>query len=83
MNQESIQFTISFAVRTGQIHIDVPLAVMRPEIDQPGITTETPFACDRWIDMLKCELRVTCATLDAPLVEIGYLSYHARLANPS
>src|ERR1700730_13626686 len=73
-SKESMQFAFPFAVENGQIHIDVPLAVMRPEIDQLPGSCKSWLPVGRWIDVANAEYGVTCATLDAPLVEIGSLS---------
>jgi alpha-mannosidase len=73
-SKESLQFAFPFAVENGQIHIDVPLAVMRPEVDQLPGSCKNWFPVGRWIDVANAEYGVTCATLDAPLVEIGSLS---------
>ena len=72
--KESVQFAFPFAIENGQIHIDVPLAVMRPEIDQLPGSCKNWLPVGRWIDVANAEFGVTCATLDTPLVEIGYLS---------
>jgi alpha-mannosidase len=73
-SKESLQFAFPFAIENGQIHIDVPLAVMRPEIDQLPGSCKNWLPVGRWIDVANAEYGVTCATLDAPLVEIGSLS---------
>jgi alpha-mannosidase len=73
-SKESVQFVFPFAIENGQIHIDVPLAVMRPEIDQLPGSCKNWLPVGRWIDVANAEYGVTCATLDAPLVEIGSLS---------
>ena len=73
-SKESVQFAFPFAVENGQIRIDVPLAVMRPEIDQLPGSCKNWLPVGRWIDVANAEYGVTCATLDAPLVEIGSLS---------
>jgi alpha-mannosidase len=73
-SKESVQFAFPFAIEDGQIHIDVPFAVMRPEIDQLPGSCKNWLPVGRWIDVANAEYGVTCATLDAPLVEIGYLS---------
>lgn len=73
-SKESMQFAFPFAVENGQIHIDVPLAVMRPEIDQLPGSCKNWLPVGRWIDVANAEYGVTCATVDAPLVEIGSLS---------
>jgi alpha-mannosidase len=73
-SKESVQFAFPFAIENGQIHVDVPLAVMRPEMDQLPGSCKNWLPVGRWIDVANAEYGVTCATLDAPLVEIGYLS---------
>jgi len=73
-SKESVQFAFPFAIENGQIHIDIPLAVMRPEINQLRGSCKNWLPVGRWIDVANAERGVTCATLDAPLVEIGYLS---------
>jgi hypothetical protein len=73
-SKECAQFAFPFAVDNGQIHVDVPLAVMRPEIDQLPGSCKNWLPVGRWIDVANAEYGVTCATLDAPLVEIGFLS---------
>jgi hypothetical protein len=73
-SKESAQFAFPFAIEGGQIHIDVPLAVMRPEIDQLPGSCKNWLPVGRWIDVANAEYGVTCAILDAPLVEIGSLS---------
>ncbi len=73
-SKESMQFAFPFAIENGQIHVDVPLAVMRPEIDQLPGSCKNWLPVGRWIDVANAEYGVTCATLDAPLIEIGYPS---------
>ena len=70
-NKESIQFVFPFAVPAGTMTIDVPLAVMRPEIDQLPGSCKNWLPVGRWVDVSSAERGVTWATLDAPLVEIG------------
>jgi hypothetical protein len=73
-SKESVQFAFPFAVENGQIHIDVPLAVMRPESDQLPGSCKNWLPVGRWVDVANANYGVTCATLDAPLVEIGSIS---------
>jgi alpha-mannosidase len=73
-SKESLQFAFPFAVENGQIHIDIPFAVMRPESDQLLGSCKNWLPVGRWIDVANAEYGVTCATLDAPLIEIGSLS---------
>src|SRR6202035_412468 len=73
-SKESMQFAFPFAIENGQIHIDVPLAVMRPEIDQLPGSCKNWLPVGRWIDVANKNQGVTWVSLDAPLVEIGDVS---------
>ena len=53
------------------MHIDIPLAEMRPEVDQLPGSCKNWLPVGRWIDVASASHGVTWATLDAPLVEIG------------
>jgi alpha-mannosidase len=70
-NKESIQFEFSMSVPEGRMTMDVPLAVMRPELDQLPGSCKNWLPVGRWVDISSAERGVTWATLDAPLVEIG------------
>ena len=69
--KESVQFAFPFAVREGTMRIDVPLAVMRPELDQLPGACKNWLPVGRWVDVSNAEHGVTWVTLDAPLVEVG------------
>jgi hypothetical protein len=69
--KESLQFAFPFAVPGGQMRMDIPLAVMRPELDQLPGSCKNWLPVGRWIDVANADLGVTWVTLDAPLVEIG------------
>ncbi|MGD0897643.1 MAG: hypothetical protein ABR915_07385 [Thermoguttaceae bacterium] len=77
--KESVQFGFPFHVPGGQIVLDIPLGMMRPEADQ------MPGACKNWLtagrfaDVSNRQRGVTWVTLDAPLVEIGGIT--ATLVN--
>ncbi|GGH08726.1 glycoside hydrolase family 38 C-terminal domain-containing protein [Silvibacterium dinghuense] len=70
-NKESIQFAFPLAVADGKMTMDVPLAVMRPELDQLPGSCKNWLPVGRWVDVSSETRGVTWATLDAPLVEIG------------
>lgn len=72
--KESVQFRFAFAVPEGVMRLDVPLAEMRPEVDQLQGTSKNWLPVGRWIDVSNREGGVTWVTLDAPLVEIGDVS---------
>ena len=70
-SKESLQFAFPFAIPEGKMTMDIPLAVMQPEIDQLPGSCKNWLPVGRWIDVSNEQHGVTWATLDAPLVEIG------------
>ncbi len=70
-NKESIQFAFPLAVPGGKMRLDIPLAVMGPEIDQLPGSCKNWLPVGRWVDVSSAERGVTWATLDAPLIEVG------------
>jgi hypothetical protein len=69
--KESVQFAFPFAIPGGEMHIDIPLAEMRPEADQLPGSCKNWLPVGRWIDVANEGQGVTWVTLDAPLVEVG------------
>src|ERR1022692_4443452 len=53
------------------MRMDIPLAEMRPEIDQLPGSCKNWLPVGRWIDVANEGQGVTWVTLDAPLVEVG------------
>lgn len=72
--KESVQFAFPLSVPDGKMHMDIPLAEMRPELDQLPGANKNWLPVGRWIDVASEQLGVTWVTLDAPLVEIGEIS---------
>jgi hypothetical protein len=72
--KESVQFAFPLAVRDGAMRMDIPLGMMRPEIDQLPGACKNWLPVGRWIDVSNAEHGVTWVTLDAPLVEVGEIS---------
>ncbi|HTZ72660.1 MAG TPA: glycosyl hydrolase-related protein, partial [Candidatus Aquilonibacter sp.] len=72
--KESLQFAFPFNVPNGQIRMDIPFAVERPELDQLPGSCKNWMPVGRWIDVSNDRAGVTWVTLDAPLVEIGEIS---------
>ena len=70
-SKESVQFGFPFSVANGKLVMDLPLATMRPELDQLPGSCKNWLPVGRWIDVSNTEHGVTWATLDAPLVELG------------
>ena len=73
-SKESVSFAFPFNVPGGQIRLDAPLAVMRPEIDQLPGSCKDWLPVGRWADVSNGREGITLVTLDAPLVELGRLS---------
>jgi hypothetical protein len=73
-NKESIQFGFAFLVKEGQVRVDMPLSVVRPETDQLPGACKNWLPVSRWADVSNAEYGVTWISLDAPLVEIGEIS---------
>jgi hypothetical protein len=69
--KESLQFAFPFAIPDGKMHMDTPLAEMRPEIDQLPGSCKNWIPVGRWIDVANADRGVTWVTLDAPMVEVG------------
>ncbi|MGO8747734.1 MAG: glycosyl hydrolase-related protein [Thermoguttaceae bacterium] len=75
--KESVHLGFAFNVPNGTMRMDVPWAVVRPEIDQiPGACKDW-LPVGRWVDVSNPEYGVTWATLDAPMVEVGGLTAEA------
>jgi alpha-mannosidase len=69
--KESVNFAFPFAVPNGDMLLDLPLGVMRPEADQMPSACKNWFTVGRWADVSNRSRGVTWVTLDAPLVEVG------------
>lgn len=69
--KEGIHFGFSFNVPNPSVSMDVPWAVVRPEIDQISGACKNWFTVQRWVEIANKDYGVTWTTPDAPLVEIG------------
>jgi alpha-mannosidase len=58
----------------GVVRMDVPWAVVRPELDQLPGACKNWFTVQRFVDISNDQSGVTWATVDAPLVEVGGLT---------
>jgi hypothetical protein len=72
--KESLNFYFPFNVPGGDLCYDVPFGVARPETDQLASACKNWLAVNRWTDVANDDFGVTWVTLDAPLIEPGYLS---------
>ena len=69
--KESVNFAFPFNVPQGQVRLDIPWAVMRPERDQIPGSCKNWLTVGRWADVSNNSFGVTWITLDAPLVQVG------------
>ncbi len=74
VEKESVHLGFAFNVPNGVMRMDIPWAVVRPEIDQMPGACKNWFPVGRWVDVSNRECGVTWATLDAPMVEVGGLT---------
>lgn len=69
--KESVNFGFPFNVANGEVKLDIPLGMMRPEIDQIPSACKNWLEVGRWADVSNNDFGITWATLDAPLVQVG------------
>ncbi len=69
--KESVNFGFPFAVPGGEVLLDIPLGVMRPDADQMPSACKNWFTVGRWADVSNADYGVTWVTLDAPLLQVG------------
>lgn len=77
--KESVNFAFPFNVPEGQMRLDLPIGVIRPDADLLPSACKNWFTVGRWADVSNRERGITWVTLDAPLVQVGGLT--ARLLN--
>lgn len=77
--KESLNFGFPFAVPNGQVRLEVPFGVIRPDEDQIPSACKNWFTVGRWADVANDQFGITWVTLDAPLVQVGGLT--ANLIN--
>ena len=83
--KEGVHLGFAFNVPDGVMRMDIPWAVMRPEIDQINGSCKNWFTVGRWVDVSNRELGVTWATVDAPMVLVGAITADriGSLPNPN
>lgn len=69
--KEGAHIGFPFQVPDGQIRVDMPWSVVRPELDQIAGSNKNWLCAQRYVDVSNDQFGVSCAILDAPLVEIG------------
>lgn len=79
--KESLNFAFPFNIPGGQMRLEAPLAIMRPDADQIPGSCKNWYTVNRWADVSNKTHGVTWVTLDAPLVQLGGLTAHLMLAS--
>ncbi|MBI4605133.1 MAG: hypothetical protein HY721_24480, partial [Planctomycetes bacterium] len=69
--KESVSFAFPFRVPGGEVRLETPFALMRPEADQIPGSCKNWFTAGRWADVSNAAFGVSLVTLDAPLVQVG------------
>jgi len=77
--KESVNFAFPFHVPGGQVRIQVPFGVVRPDEDQLPGSCKNWFTLCRWADVSNDKVGVSLISLHAPLVQVGGLT--ANLLN--
>ena len=72
--KESFHLGFALNVPEGVMRMDVPWAVVRPELDQLPGACKNWFTVQRWVDVSNQDYGVTWATVDAPMVEVGAIA---------
>lgn len=68
---DAVHLAFPFNVPGGIMRLDIPWAVIRPEVDQLPGACRNYLSVGRWVDVSNERYGVTCATLDTPLMEVG------------
>ncbi|HID76425.1 MAG TPA: hypothetical protein EYP56_10560 [Planctomycetaceae bacterium] len=68
---ESVHFGFDVNVPGGVTRLDTPWAIIRPGKDQLPGACKNYFSVGRWVDVSNDRGGLTCAVVDAPLVEVG------------
>ncbi|MHB8898742.1 MAG: glycoside hydrolase family 38 N-terminal domain-containing protein [Thermoguttaceae bacterium] len=72
---EGTFFAFPFNVPGGQWRIDVPWAVVRPELDQLPGANRNYYCVERWCDLSSDRFGVTWVTLDANMMQFAPILY--------
>lgn len=75
---DAVHLAFPFQVPGGVLRMDVPWAVVSPEVDQLEGSCKNYFTVQRWVDVSNEQRGMTCAVLDAPMIEIGKITCDAR-----
>ena len=83
--KEAVHIAFPFRIPNGQMWIEMPWAFVRPEIDQLIGANKNWLPIDNCVDVSNNKYGVMCASLDAPLIEVGEISANVigSLTDPS
>ncbi len=70
-DKEGVHIGFGFNILNPVMHMDMPLAVVRPEQDQLPAANRNWYPIQHWVDVSNNSYGITWATQDAPLIEIG------------
>lgn len=73
-SKEGVHFAFPFNVPNGQMRIDMPWALVRPEKDQIAGANKNWLVTQGYVDVSKPGFGITCSSVDAPLVEVGSIT---------
>jgi hypothetical protein len=68
---DAVHFGFPVNVPRGVMRLDVPWAMIRPEVDQLPGACKNYLSVGRWVDISNDRFGLTWSTADAPLVEVG------------
>lgn len=69
--KEGVHFGFGFNVPGGVVRMEIPWAIVRPEIDQLPGACKNWFTIQQFVDISNDRLGVTMITPDTPLIQIG------------
>jgi len=80
LDPEAVLFRFSFAIEDPQVRIDVPFAVVRPEIDQLPGASKNYYSLERWVNISGPQGAVTLTSIDVPMMQLGEIRTDAVVA---
>ncbi len=75
--KESVHFNFPFYVKNGTLLLDIPGALIQPEVDQLEGANRNFISLDKGFHLANNSIGLTMTTVDAPLLEIGGM--HAEI----
>jgi len=71
LDKEGVHIAFPLNVPNGQVSIDMPWSLVRPDKDQIPGANKNWFCTQRYVDVSNKQFGVTCSSVDAPLIEVG------------